>query len=84
MMMNTIRYYRFTIKNHPHVSRVYWNANFNKKLKQVDPHYLYFKDGNIKEYTKLEKIGQGAFSQVFLGLKNEDVVVLKELKPMKW
>ncbi|CAD8050022.1 unnamed protein product [Paramecium primaurelia] len=71
--------------NHLYVSKVYWNANFNKRLKDVDPRYLYYKDGDIKRYTKYDKIGQGAFSQVFLGLRDDgEIVVMKELKPMKW
>ncbi len=72
-------------QNNLYVSRVYWNANFNKKLKDVDPKYLYYKDGNLQQYTKYDKIGQGAFSEVFVGLSDDGkIVVMKELKPMKW
>lgn len=50
------------IKNSLYVSRVYWDANFGKPLKDVDPKHLIYNDGNISNYIKGEKIGHGAFS----------------------
>jgi len=39
----------------------------------------------LQQYTKYDKIGQGAFSEVFVGLSDDGkIVVMKELKPMKW
>jgi len=44
------------------VSKIYWNVNFDKLQKDVNPKYLIFKDGNISNYTKFDVIGHGAFS----------------------